>query len=96
MKTLREMMDLIESAQTLGISVGTRVFNRNEPDDSPASTVVGIVDTNRVRVKDGFSGDIVIWQIKDLVKAGRGMTEDQLEETEVDPVRRVEELFRNK
>ena len=59
-----------------GLQVGARVFNRNEPDDRPASRIVGIINDRQVRVKDGFSGEIVVWPVKDLVKAGQRVAEE--------------------
>ena len=127
MKTLREMMDLIESAQTVAgtTTVSNKdladlihditvdlIFNKqkmsiNEADPKLVAIEVqkaykmegipfGQSDLARVqnifskvmrRLRKGFAPD---------VKDSEDIDEEQLEETEVDPVRRVEELFRNK
>jgi hypothetical protein len=127
MKTLREMIDLIESAQTVAgtTTVSNKdladlihditvdlIFNKqkmsiNEADpklvaievqkaykmegipftQSDLARVQNIFSKVMRRLRKGFAPE---------VKDSEDIDEEQLEETEVDPVRRVEELFRNK
>lgn len=97
MKTLREMMDLIESAQTVaeGDDLGhldAEVFSR--------------IDAEKKRLADLKKNDPTAYakeMEKNRKNYGRGIMgalrrkyDQPLDEEELDPVRRVEELFRNK
>lgn len=90
MKTLREMMDLIESAQPVDLraqaaELAVQILKNADMDDDSEQGYI------RVDPDALFKFHILMNTAKK-----QGVAEEQLEETEVDPVRRVEELFRNK
>jgi hypothetical protein len=90
MKTLREMMDLIESAQPVDLraraaELAIQILKNADMDDDSEQGYIR-VDPN------------ALFQFHVLMNTAKkqGVAEDQIEETEMDPVRRVEELFRDR
>ena len=133
MKTLREMMDLIESAQTVTEEKSRDYLTPQWPDQralpkavaklllqyakqnkksinrlikaSPFDLIDVIVEVNPEFAEDNLEHlsdndfNWVFLKATEMIAKSiqqQGVAEDQLEETEVDPVRRIEELFRNK
>ena len=90
MKTLREMMDLIESAQTVA-----EMDKSQQSHERHGDYPLGIKNKDVSMVKPTTRKKVVKDLTKDLEKIF-DKEKDVKEETEVDPVRRVEELFRNK
>ena len=90
MKTLREMMDLIESAQTVA-EMDSRGHTGTRDDYEKDRKYKGPVGTGKPTTPKKVVKDLS----KDFEKIF-DKEKDVKEETEVDPVRRVEELFRNK
>ena len=128
MKTLREMMDLIESAQTVSeFAPGPDQDNDDLTDEAyKDGQRLGFSSVDGMTLSQAF--DLARWDMKYTVpfsygwKSGRQfkikhalddgvklvlqkdgslvrsreVDEEQLEETETDPIRRIEELFRDK
>ena len=90
MKTLREMMDLIESAQTVA-EMDSQGYTGTRDDYKKDRKYKGPVGTGKPVTPKKVVKDLS----KDFEKSF-AKEKDVKEETEVDPVRRVEELFRNK
>lgn len=99
MKTLREMMDLIESAQTVAEgsqhNVGDTVnYSTKVPGFSKSARGGQGKITKKTSTHYTVNGkEIPHSHVK---SKAQDVAEDQIEETEVDPVRRIEELFRDK
>ena len=89
MKTLREMMDLIESAQTVA-EMDSQGYTGTRDDYEKDRKYKGPVGTGKSVTPKKVVKDLS----KDFEKIF-DKEKDVKEETEVDPVRRVEELFRN-
>ena len=90
MKTLREMMDLIESAQTVA-EMDSQGYTGTRDDYEKDRKYKGPVGTGKPTTPKKVVKDLS----KDFEKSF-AKEKDVKEETEVDPVRRVEELFCNK
>ena len=104
MKTLREMMDLIESAQTVAgdpdpwFRVTVKTPNgKNHNIQVPANSH-GTAKKKALAycAKNGIAGAEFVSAMRMPTLDEQDIAEDQLEETEMDPVRRVEELFRDR
>ena len=112
MKTLREMMDIIESAQTADLTEGIMDVIKQTFNDNVAGWPMGTSDEQFIQ---GWARNIKARTGKtipteklvqlynhytkrspELMQTHGTTNEEQLEETEVDPVRRIEELFRDK
>jgi hypothetical protein len=93
MKTLREMMDLIESAHKEAEGE-YKVYYMTAEDHKLmgryASRKEAEQRLNQLQAEYP-DNKFIIW-----TNSKQGVTEEQIEETELDPVRRIEELFRNK
>ena len=123
MKTLREMMDLIESAQTTTVSnedladlihdiTVDLIFNKQKMSINEADPKLVAIEVQKAYKMEGIPfGQNDLARVQNIflkvmrrlrkgfapeVKDSEDIDEEQLEETEVDPMRRVEELFRNK
>ena len=133
MKTLREMMDIIESAQTVAEEKSQDYLTPQWPDQralpkavaklllqyakqnkksinrlikaSPFDLIDVIVEVNPEFAEDNLEHlsdndfNWVFLKATEMIAKSiqqQGVAEEQLEETEVDPVRRIEELFNNK
>jgi hypothetical protein len=89
MKTLREMMDIIESAQTVaeGIPNDLTPYEAGEADGlsgEPYENPYPEGSESHAEFRQGW-------------RAGYNESnQEELEETELDPVRRIEELFRDR
>lgn len=113
MKTLREMMDIIESAQTVDLTEGIMDVIKQTFNDNVAGWPMG---TSTEQFIQGWARDIKARTGKTIpvekltqlynnytsrspeLMQSHGTTNEteELEETEVDPIRRIEELFQDK
>ena len=89
MKTLREIMDIIESAQ-----IGDKESSSHL---TPLSDKEIIDIATRLEIMYGVLPPLEFaWAIEEAHGIKPHVKEEQIEETETDPVRRIEELFRDK
>jgi hypothetical protein len=113
MKTLREMMDLIESAQTVDLTEGIMDVVKQTFNDNVANWPMGTSDEQFIQgwardIKARTGKTIPVEKLTQLyndytsrspeLMQSHGTTneEQELDETNDDAVRRVEELFQDK
>jgi hypothetical protein len=89
MKTLREMMDFMESAQT--------VDSESTSHSTPLTNDEIMQIKARLEAMYGILPPLEFaWAIEEAHGITPHVKEEQIKETEADPVRRIEELFRDK
>ena len=109
MKTLREMMDIIEPAHSVAENSNLSNIRLNLTEPQAAILLEVLLGSYQSKSHKEYIHPITAQIIGQGITAGydkktlkkygpvqQGVAEESLEENEADPVRRVEELFRNK
>lgn len=93
MKTLREMMDLIESAQQ-DVVEGSGENWIKLPNGNYRNTHTGVVASRPPAKKKRGEKTGAEWDAIEKAKKQQGVAEEQLEETSPDAMSKIDDLFR--